>query len=417
VSEANVPAAPATPRFAVGDRVRVVRGTADPNYPDIPLGGWAGLVRDIDPAHTGLLYLVEWSDQTLAAAPAVWRRRCDRDDLEFERAWLREADIEADSGGPVPIEQPTKLTPRPLNPEDPADRARQILGLSSDDEWPPIEEATLGRFYSHLKKKVRLPFTAGLDLGGAVIGPGVQPVLVTRFLSAKQSLEVGHELRAEVEHPNDCLEVPLSMLQPLPGDRAADELKAYLAWLEQHRPRPEHSGPAFHPLVPLALGLLLLAGLVGAVLEAVQDTHLPAAILACLGGVVGALFLAKYELIFRATNRLPPNIVGGLLLGLVLGVAVGGALGALLGAYIGSIPGAIAGTVLGALLGRTGRGPGTVAMTFVGACVGAAGAAFVLDSDRAVRGLWQGMVGGVVAGAVIAVGVVAYLRFTLRGRR
>ena len=32
--------------FAVGSRVRVRRGTIDPDYPDIPLGGWTGTVLE-----------------------------------------------------------------------------------------------------------------------------------------------------------------------------------------------------------------------------------------------------------------------------------------------------------------------------------------------------------------------------------
>jgi hypothetical protein len=38
---------PRTPaRFAAGAHVRVKPGTTDPDFPDIPLGGWAGTVRE-----------------------------------------------------------------------------------------------------------------------------------------------------------------------------------------------------------------------------------------------------------------------------------------------------------------------------------------------------------------------------------
>ena len=37
---------PAPAKFKVGDRVRVKRGIRDTDYPDMPLGGWAGTISD-----------------------------------------------------------------------------------------------------------------------------------------------------------------------------------------------------------------------------------------------------------------------------------------------------------------------------------------------------------------------------------
>jgi hypothetical protein len=45
--------------FAVGSRVRVRRGVRDPDHPDIPLGGWAGTVRETDSSGGERLCLVE----------------------------------------------------------------------------------------------------------------------------------------------------------------------------------------------------------------------------------------------------------------------------------------------------------------------------------------------------------------------
>ncbi len=39
---------PASARFPVGSRVRVRAGTTDPDFPDLPLGGWTGKVRETD---------------------------------------------------------------------------------------------------------------------------------------------------------------------------------------------------------------------------------------------------------------------------------------------------------------------------------------------------------------------------------
>jgi hypothetical protein len=413
----SAPNTPAVPRFAVGDRVRVVAGTADPDYPDIPLGGWAGVVADVDQAETGPLYLVEWNEETLAATTPVYRRRCQRDDLEHERAWLRDDALEADPGGPVTVEQPARLVPRPLNLDDPADRARHILGVSSDDDLPAVTPEGLRRFHAYLSEQVRFPFAAGLDLGGAIVGSGLQPVMVTRLVPMKDSADRGGKLRVQVAHEEERLEIPLEILQPVPGAAATADLEAYLAWVKQDSPATvEPTGRALHPLVKLGLVVVLLAGLLGTLLEAVPGSHVPAVVGACLLGVLGGLLGARYELMFRMVNRLSPNVVGGLLLGLVLGAGVGAGVGALLAVWFGALLGAMAGTTSSWLLSRVlRRGPGTATLTFLGACLGGGVEAFLSEADAAFSGLWHGMVGGVVAGAVVVLGTLAYLSVVFGG--
>jgi hypothetical protein len=407
VSEPNIPAGA---RFALGDRVRVVKGTADPDFPDISLDGWVGIVREVDAAEAGPLYLVEWTDQTLAAVPPGYRERCERDDLEFEQTWLREADLEADPGGPLTALQPTQVTSRPLNLEDPADRARHILGVSGD-ELPEVTEELLRRFHAHLQKEVRFPFMAGLNFGS------LQPVMVMQLISVERCLEDGGKLRAVVEGQKDRLDVPLEVLEPIPGDPAAADLAAYREWVGQDEPAVA-SGPANHPLLKLGLLVILLAGLLGALLEGVPETRTPALVVACILGVLGGLAGGRYEMLFRNINRLPPNMLGGLVLGAALGAGLGALLGALLAVYVGSVAGAVVGTLLGQLLAAVGvRRPGTVALTFLGACAGGGLVAFLGEErDLALGGLWHGMVAGVAVVGLVVLGVMFYL-MTMLGRR
>ncbi len=152
---------PRTPaRFATGSQVRVRPGTTDPNFPDIPLGGWAGTIREVDQRSAPPTYLIEWNRHTLDHAHPVYRKRCERDGLEMDSMWLGEDDIELDTGGPADIEQPTSLVNRPLNPKDQDDRVRLALGLSSDDPLPEVDEDTLRAYHRYLAAHLSFPFEA-----------------------------------------------------------------------------------------------------------------------------------------------------------------------------------------------------------------------------------------------------------------
>ena len=40
------------PKFKIGDKVRVKHGFMDVDYPDMPMGGWAGTVKDVQGSDT-----------------------------------------------------------------------------------------------------------------------------------------------------------------------------------------------------------------------------------------------------------------------------------------------------------------------------------------------------------------------------
>ena len=54
--------APAT--FSLGCLVRVRSGTKDPDFPDIPIGGWAGKITKVEAVNPPC-YLIRWNHQTL----------------------------------------------------------------------------------------------------------------------------------------------------------------------------------------------------------------------------------------------------------------------------------------------------------------------------------------------------------------
>ena len=151
---------PRETRFHVGDMVRVRTGTRDPDYPDIPMGGWVGMIREVegggDPAH----YCIAWSPETLASIHPVFRKRCDRDGLDCEQAYLAEDDLEPYGGESLSIEQPAAIDTPALSPDNQDDRIRMILGLTGDDPVPDVDESMLVMYWDHLRRHLSLPFEA-----------------------------------------------------------------------------------------------------------------------------------------------------------------------------------------------------------------------------------------------------------------
>lgn len=156
-----------TPRFKPGHEVRVKHGVRDPDFPDIPLGGWAGTVKEIERAKGQTTYLIAWDRTTLRGMHPVYKKRCERDGLERETMWLGDEDLEPDDGTPVPIEQPTSIVTKPLSEKDQDDRVRMALGLTHDDPLPDVSRKTLLAYHRYLKDHLKLPFKARSESDGS----------------------------------------------------------------------------------------------------------------------------------------------------------------------------------------------------------------------------------------------------------
>jgi Calcium binding len=147
-------------RFKVGDKVRAKPGASDPDFPDIPLGGWTGTVIEII-EHEGQINCVfELDERTLASIHPIYKQRCEIDGLDFRFMGLGQEDFEPDDGTPVPIEQPSAIVPRPLSPDDQDDRVRMVFGLTHDDLLPEVNQKNQFAYYHYLLAHLTLPFRA-----------------------------------------------------------------------------------------------------------------------------------------------------------------------------------------------------------------------------------------------------------------
>ncbi len=148
-----------TAKFALYDAVRVRSGVTDPDFPDTPLGGWAGTIVEVKSGSPPTC-LIRWNQSTLATIHPIYRKRCERDGLTFEEMWLGDDDLEPDTGEAVTLEQPTKIVTPPLSMKDQDDRIRVVFGLTRDDIVPDVNGSDLRTYYKHLAANLKFPFEA-----------------------------------------------------------------------------------------------------------------------------------------------------------------------------------------------------------------------------------------------------------------
>jgi hypothetical protein len=80
--------------LAAGTRIRVRQGVTSPEFPDVPIGGWTGIVMEATGKPPMMYYIVEWDAKTLSDMPPEYVQRCEAQNLYYRMANLSERDVE-----------------------------------------------------------------------------------------------------------------------------------------------------------------------------------------------------------------------------------------------------------------------------------------------------------------------------------
>jgi hypothetical protein len=81
-------------KFKNGDIVRVLKGVKDPDF-QINIGGWSGEIEDVDLIENeSWLYTIAWDQDTLSVAGEDYVTKCENKNLDFERIYLEENELE-----------------------------------------------------------------------------------------------------------------------------------------------------------------------------------------------------------------------------------------------------------------------------------------------------------------------------------
>jgi hypothetical protein len=330
--------------------------------------------------------------------------------------WLREGDIEPDTGDPAAIEQPTTLRHRPLSHNNPDDRIRAIFGLTSDDPLPIVNKEHLNCYYRHLESRLALPFQAKYRVA---IGPFEDRdylVQVEGLLDPDESDE-GEGLLCEAVQRGGSVELPLTEIEVTAHRTNGQLIDDYSYWFtnwlaEGSSPIAEETVPGGEPAIgritflTSVLTSCAAGGFYGAVLGAALASLEGVFIAVKTGGIlmalVGCLLGANNGALFGAVNRKRRASWRCRFIGLVLGAGVGAMLGAMLIVFVGAVLGGLVGGIAIRLVRRMRDRPmPTVGGVVVGSMLGVAIQSWRQGAEQAWAGGYRGGVAGVIAGPIL----------------
>ncbi len=166
----------------------------------------------------------------------VYRKRCKRDGLDFEEMRLGEEDLEPDGGGPVIVEQPTKIVTPPLSMKDQDDRIRAVFGLTRDDLLPEVDEASLRKYYKHLAANLKFPFATTWE-GESGLRDVSRNVTVLALIGPHDDswIDEMYGILCKVKMSRDEGELPLAEMQKAKGEPNKQLVKDYAYWFWNNR--------------------------------------------------------------------------------------------------------------------------------------------------------------------------------------
>jgi hypothetical protein len=412
--------------------VRVRNGTRDPDFPDVVLDGWTGVVTDIDMEETPPLCLVEWDEATRPRITEAVRERADKEGLEIESIWLGQDDLESTgeataSSAPVPAAPAEQSAP--TGPRE--QRIRLALGLDANGPMPPVTPETLRAYHRHLAARLNFPLAGFFRLQLSSDESKAFPMTLIGLRPPEEAGRYGLLVEASLE--GQPCPLPLSDCQVRSDPAVQELLEDHAAWFrgsaakpslipmrmpELPEDLPQGAEEEFVPPQPMRRSdLIRLGGRVGAIaacaggpfgamLAAVPYATKGLLFGAGVMGLVGLLLGGRTAIVARRTGRMNVPITLAAILGACAGSFIGAIVGVLVVSFVGTIFGAIGGSLVGYLAARFGWRPlNEIAWAVLGAFVGGLVLATITDSEMALYGALAGvLIGGL--GAILIFGLL-----------
>ncbi|MCA9074240.1 MAG: hypothetical protein KDA93_04340 [Planctomycetaceae bacterium] len=75
-------------KLAAGAEIRIKPGTPLPEFPNVSIDDWTGMILETKGRGADLQYIIEWDDTTVAMMPQSYQDQCEEQGLFFRMACL-----------------------------------------------------------------------------------------------------------------------------------------------------------------------------------------------------------------------------------------------------------------------------------------------------------------------------------------
>lgn len=131
------------------------------------------------------------------------------------------------------IEKSKNIISKPLSLKRQEDRIKMIMGLSSDDTLPDVDEDSLLIYYKYLVKKLTFPFDAeySIETASGVSSSSVE----VRGLLEPDECDEFYGLMCECRMSRKTVEVPLAELELPNRNPNCQMISDYASWFWDYR--------------------------------------------------------------------------------------------------------------------------------------------------------------------------------------
>ena len=142
-------------------------------------------------------------------------------------------DLEPESGGPLNIVQPTKITTKPLSLKDEDDRIRMVFGLTSNDPLPDVDDETLSTYHRYLAANLTFPIDA--EHGAEYGHPEKVKVIGLGDPDEEPLLDDEYGILCEARMEGQVVNLAVGELEVTKGKSNRKLIEDYCSWFWNYR--------------------------------------------------------------------------------------------------------------------------------------------------------------------------------------
>jgi hypothetical protein len=220
-------------KFKVGDSIKVIEGTVDPDYDHINIGGWYGRIFAIEEldGEDGTLYTIEWDSISLKSLDSEIILECIEEGIDYKYISLLESDIEKTVARDKP--EDVKEAIAFLDEEffwtdlgEQGERIRRVISTTKSKS----EIDLLKAWESHINENIKLPLSV------IYLGEPQKNISEGTKLTLNKITSIDEEfgIMVSVDYKSSPMILPLSDVDVETETNDNSCIQDYLIWYANH---------------------------------------------------------------------------------------------------------------------------------------------------------------------------------------